>query len=85
MAMMIEASAPSARPVDLPRLRAALQRLSSALEDSDPAASTDALAALEQMGTTGDASQTLLRVRELAEVYDYAEAADVVLRLLKQL
>jgi len=79
------ASAPSARPVDLPRLRAALQRLSSALEDSDPAASTDALAALEEMGTTGDAGQALLRVRELAEVYDYAEAADIVLRLLKQL
>jgi two-component system sensor histidine kinase/response regulator len=79
------ASARSARPVDLPLLRAALQRLSSALEDSDPAASTDALAALEEMGTPGDASQALRRVRELAEVYDYAEAADIVLRLLKQL
>jgi signal transduction histidine kinase/DNA-binding response OmpR family regulator/HPt (histidine-containing phosphotransfer) domain-containing protein len=77
------APAPTARPIDPTHLRAALERLHSALEDFDPSGSHDALVALEQMGAPGDAQRELARVRQLVEGYNYDEAADIVARLLK--
>ena len=76
------APAPAARPADAGRLRAALERLHSALADFDPSGSNEALGALQEMGALGDATTELARVRQLAEAYEYGEAADIVARLL---
>jgi signal transduction histidine kinase/DNA-binding response OmpR family regulator len=75
---------PEPRPMNLTRLRTALERLRSALEEADPSGSTEALAALDEMGSA-DAGKELARVRELAAAYDYDEAAGVVGRILKNL
>ena len=79
------APAPEARPVDPATLREALERLRSALEDSDPSGSTAALSALREAGASADTRHALVRVGELADGYEYDEAAGIVSRLLKDL
>jgi signal transduction histidine kinase/DNA-binding response OmpR family regulator/HPt (histidine-containing phosphotransfer) domain-containing protein len=77
--------ATAAGPVDPARLRAALERLRSALEDSDPSASIAALGALREMGTSGETRNALVRAGELAERYEYDMAAGIVAGLLNDL
>jgi two-component system sensor histidine kinase/response regulator len=77
------APAPAAPPVDPTLLRAALERLHSALEDFDPSGSLDALVALQEMGVPENARRDLARARQLVEGYAYGEAAEIIARLLK--
>jgi HPt (histidine-containing phosphotransfer) domain-containing protein len=77
--------APPVGPVDPARLRAALERLRSALEDSDPSGSTEALGALRELGASGETRNALVRAGELAERYEYDTAAGIVAGLLKDL
>jgi two-component system sensor histidine kinase/response regulator len=75
------APVPTASAVDPERLRGALTRLRTALEDSDPGSSSAVLDELTNIG----AGEDLERVRTLAEGYQYDEAAEIVARLLEEM
>lgn len=72
-------------PFDPAKLRTAMERLAAALGNADLSASGDALTEIASLGAPADVAGELARVRELADGYDYDEAATIVARLLKQL
>ena len=75
----------AARPCDPAKLREALERLSASLGNFDLSACEAALNEIAALGAPPDMAAELARVRELAEGYEYDEAAAVVTGLLERL
>lgn len=76
---------PAARPCDPGKLREALERLSASLENLDLSTCETLLTDITALGAPPDMAAEFVRVRELAEGYEYEEAAAVVAGLLERL
>ncbi|HKQ47930.1 MAG TPA: response regulator [Phycisphaerae bacterium] len=78
-------TAEATRPLDGLKARAALERLSAALDQVDVSASGEALTDLTSLGAQTAWAGDVARLRELTDGYEFEEAAAAVATLLKRL
>jgi hypothetical protein len=71
--------------VDPSQVRALLERLRSALADGDLSGSAEILSELLSLRLPDDCREPAGRLKELIDVYEYDEAAEIVNQLLARL
>jgi two-component system sensor histidine kinase/response regulator len=76
---------PGGAPVDPARMRLLLDRLKAALDDFDHTGCTEVLGEIAQLNLPGKCGLQIAHVKELADGYDYAQAAIIVTQMLAEL